>query len=341
MSLLSGVYGRAARFRRAWYGRHPARVRQLDHPVISVGNLVTGGSGKTPVVAALAKMLLALGERPVILSRGYGRTRSADRVVIVSDGTRVLVPVRQSGDEPQMLARGIAGVPILVSADRYLAGRTAERQFRATVHLLDDGYQHFQLARDVNLLVMSPADFEERLLPAGRLREPIDAASAADALLVAGSEDDASLMSSRTGVSPAFQVRASYGQPAVISGGATAGAPRRVVAVAAIARPERFFSALAVEGWDVARRMVFHDHHWFSDRDIAAVRQAATETGATLIVTTEKDAVRLDPSRLAPEGDLAAAAWAYLPMHVSIEPATFEPWITSRLAEARRRRAAA
>jgi tetraacyldisaccharide 4'-kinase len=340
MSLLSGVYGRAARFRRAWYGRHPARVRQLDHPVISVGNLVTGGSGKTPVVAALAKMLLASGEQPVILSRGYGRTRSADRVVIVSDGTRVLVPVRESGDEPQMLARALAGVPILVSADRYLAGRTAERQFRATVHLLDDGYQHFQLARDVNLLVMSSSDFDEQLLPTGRLREPLDAASAADALLVAGSEDDASVLSSRTGVSPAFQVRASYGQPAVISG-RRGEEYRRVVAVAAIARPERFFSALAAEGWDVARRIVFRDHHWFSDRDIAAVRQAATQTGATLIVTTEKDAVRLEPGRLAPEGDSTAAPWAYLPMHVAIEPAAFETWIAARLAEARRRRAAA
>jgi tetraacyldisaccharide 4'-kinase len=340
MSLLSGVYGRAARFRRAWYGRHPARVRRLDRPVISVGNLVTGGSGKTPIVAALAKMLLASGERPAILSRGYGRTRSADRVVVVSDGTSVLVPVRQSGDEPQMLARAIAGVPILVSGDRYLAGREAERQFGATVHLLDDGYQHFQLARDVNLLVMSASDFDEGLLPAGRLREPLDAASAADALLVAGSEHDRSLVSSRTGVSPAFQVRATYGQLAVISG--PGGRQHtRVVALAAIARPERFFSALAAEGWDVARRLVFRDHHWFSPRDIADARQAAAETGATLIVTTEKDAVRMDPGQLADQAAADGPAWAYLPMHVSIEPGSFEPWIAARVAEARRRRAAA
>ncbi len=170
------MYGRAARFRRAWYGRHPDRVRRLARPVVSVGNLVVGGSGKTPVVAAIARLLLAAGEQPVILSRGYGRRHRADGVVVVSDGHRPQVPAEQSGDEPQMLARTLTGVPILVSPDRYLAGCLAERRFGCTVHLLDDGFQHLQLARDVNLLVMSRRDVDESVMPAGRLREPLDAA---------------------------------------------------------------------------------------------------------------------------------------------------------------------
>jgi tetraacyldisaccharide 4'-kinase len=155
LRFLSRLYGRAAQSRRAWYGRHPDRVRHLARPVISVGNLVVGGSGKTPVVDTIARLLLAAGEHPVILSRGYGRRRQADGVVVVSDGQSIRVPVEESGDEPQMLARALAGVPVLVSPDRYLAGCLAERRFGCTVHLLDDGFQHVQLARDINLLVMS------------------------------------------------------------------------------------------------------------------------------------------------------------------------------------------
>ena len=120
--------------------------------------------------------------RPAILSRGYARRTRSDGVVVVSDRERVLAGVESSGDEPQMLARSLLGVPVLVAPDRYLAGSLAERQFGCTVHLLDDGFQHMQLARDINLLVMSSDDLKESLLPAGRLREPLDAASSADAL---------------------------------------------------------------------------------------------------------------------------------------------------------------
>jgi tetraacyldisaccharide 4'-kinase len=181
VNVLSSLYGRAAQLRRAWYGRHPHRARHLERPVISVGNLVVGGSGKTPVVATLARLLCAAGERPAILSRGYGRRRGSDEVVVVSDGRNVLAPVSESGDEPQMLARALTGVPVLVSADRFLAATLAEQLFGCSVHLLDDGFQHVQLGREIDLLVMSRSDLDERVLPAGRLREPLESASAADA----------------------------------------------------------------------------------------------------------------------------------------------------------------
>ena len=342
MSLLGGVYGRAAWCRRAWYGRHPHRTRHLALPVISVGNLVVGGSGKTPLVLALARLLVAAGERPVILSRGYGRVRGADGVVVVSDGYEVLVPTSHSGDEPQMLARALPGVPVLVSPDRFLAGCLAERTFGCTVHLLDDGFQHVQLARDINLLVMSPVDLGERLLPWGRLREPLEAAAAADGLLVFGTEEDASSMAARLGVAPVFRMMPRY-DPLRFVGphGAAADSGRCVVAVAGIARPERFFAALRAEGWDVAREIVFRDHHWFSQRDLAVIQQAAAETKADLVVTTEKDAVRLPPDAgralTARREPTDSRPWACLPMTVDVDPpGRFAAWIAERLVAARR-----
>jgi tetraacyldisaccharide 4'-kinase len=297
-------------------------------PVISVGNLAVGGSGKTPVVATIARILLAAGERPAVLSRGYGRRRSADGVVVVGDGHRPQVPVEQSGDEPQMLASTLPGVPVLVSADRYLAGCLAERRFGCTVHILDDGFQHMQLARDVNLLLMSSGDLDEWLLPAGRLREPLDAARAADALLVSGDQHDVDLVASKVGVTPAFRVLSRQGEPRFIFEPRTRPtAGRRVVAVAGIARPERFFAALRGGGWDVARQIVFRDHHWFSRRDLASIARAAVDERADLIVTTEKDAARLTATDIAD----SPIPWAAIPLEVSIEPASFLSWLRERL----------
>jgi len=313
--LLSCAYGRVLLMRRAWYAR-PGRRRRLNHRVISVGNLSLGGSGKTPVVAALARLLRARGERPVILTRGYGRREVTEGVLVVSDGQRVLEPVSRSGDEPQLLARTLSGVPVLVCADRYVAGLFAERHFGVTVSILDDGFQHVQLERDVDLLLVSPADLDDRVLPSGHLREPLTAAKFADAVLVPGTEEDVAQVAAAVGHHNAFRIVPHY---ADLKG------PRRngeqtVVAFAGIARPERFFSALRSLGYDVARELTFRDHHWYSARDRETIQSAARETNASLIVTTEKDAVRCG-------FDVAA-----LPMTVSIEPAAdFESWLLGRL----------
>jgi tetraacyldisaccharide 4'-kinase len=340
--VLGGVYGRATALRRTWYARHPERVRALDRPVVSIGNLAVGGSGKTPVVAALARLLADAGERPAVLSRGYGRRDAPDGVVVVSDGARVLAPPERSGDEPTMLAHTLPGVPVLVARERHLAGRLAERHFACTCHLLDDGFQHLQLARDVDLLVVSPADLEERLLPFGRLREPLEAARAADALLVPGSESDVERVSRRMGVDTAFRVTIRCQPLQFITddpqgvGAACAAGPteRAVVAVAGIARPERFFAALGTLGWNLGRTLVFRDHHWFTPLDISRIEQAAFSAGAQLIVTTEKDAARLSPSLV-----LAPPAWAVLPIEASVEPADrFAAWLAGRFVQARHRR---
>ena len=238
-----------------------------------------------------------------------------------------------------MLARARLGVPVLVSTERYLAGQVAEERFGCTVHLLDDGFQHIQLARDVDLLVVTRADLEERVLPSGRLREPLEAASAADALLVGGTDEDVAVIGARLGVATTFRIARRFEAPRLVQ---PFGAPlpssigRRVVAVAGIARPERFFAALRAEGWEVATELVFRDHHWFTSKDLASIGRAALAAKADLVMTTEKDAARLD---------LVAGRephWAFLPMYAEVEPAgPFAAWIGDRLAAARRRRGVA
>jgi tetraacyldisaccharide 4'-kinase len=316
--LLSGAYGRITGMRRTWYARRPERRRRLHHSVISVGNLATGGSGKTPVVAAVAGLLRNRGERPAILTRGYARRESTEGVLVVSDGERVLEPVSRSGDEPQLLARTVSGVPVLVSSDRYIAGVFAERQFGVTVSILDDGFQHVQLDRDIDLLLVSMTDLQERVLPSGHLREPLDAARFADALLVTGTEEDVSHVAGALGHQTAFRVVPKYADLKVIKPRRDGG--QRVLAFAGIARPERFFNALRSLGYDVARELTFRDHHWYTAADLDAIQRAARDANASLIVTTEKDAVRCDL-------DVAV-----LPMTVQIEPAAeFESWLMGRL----------
>jgi len=335
VSALSAVYGGVARLRRSWYERRPASRARLPRPVISVGNIVVGGSGKTPVVAALAAVLTRLGHRPAILSRGYGRTNRPGEVVIVSDGTSPLVPVEQSGDEPQMLARDLAGVPIVVCADRFRAGLAAIERFNPTTLILDDGFQHLQLARTIDLLVISPGDLTEQLLPSGRLREPLSAARTADAVLVFGDTDDAQHVAAAVGVSRSFVVTRRLHPLQLLSD--TEGAPgfdaprlppagAQVAAVAGIARPERFFKSLH-HSYDVVSELVFADHHWFTDADVREVERQAREHGAAAVVTTAKDGVRLERHRAA-----MSLPWVILPIQVSIEPgAVFESWLQQRL----------
>jgi tetraacyldisaccharide 4'-kinase len=328
---LSTVYATAARARRAWYAHHPASRRRLGRPVISVGNLVVGGSGKTPTVAALASLLRDAGERPVILSRGYGRRGPTDGVLMVSDGVRVLEPVERSGDEPQLLARMLEGVPVLVGADRHASGRVAEQRFDATVMLLDDGFQHFQLERDIDLLVVDERDLGEQPLPVGRLREPLDAAAAASALLVTGDSTARARLCQALGVAEAFLLATHYGAAQPVSGrGDAVSCPQcsRVMAVAGIARPNRFFDALHQQGWNVVREVAFRDHHWFTPREVARLERTASDAGAEWIVTTDKDAVRLPES--------LADSWLRLPMRLTVEPAaSFAVWLLDRLAAVR------
>jgi tetraacyldisaccharide 4'-kinase len=323
--MLSSAYGAAVTWRRRWYARDPARARRLDRPVISVGNLSVGGSGKTPVVAHLATLLLARGERPSILTRGYARPQPRRGVTIVSDGARVLEGFAAAGDEPLMLARALPGVPVLVGVDRFASGQVAEQQLKATVHLLDDGFQHVRLARTVDLVLVDERDLSDRVLPAGRLREPLRNAAVADAVVVAGG--NAARVARQLGLRMAFSVARAVHEPRTLTGErASLARTAPVLAFAGIARPERFFDDLERAGWHVADRAVFGDHHAYTQRDVDALAERARAAGASL-VTTEKDAVRLSGMTLHDAGV------AVVPLTATIQPADeFLAWLLSRLA---------
>ena len=305
--------------------------RRLSKPVVSVGNLRVGGSGKTPTAEFLARLLMDAGEVPAILSRGYGRTDAAAGVTVVSDGVRLRADLARAGDEPLLLARRVPGARVLVCDDRYLAGKVAERHLGATVHVLDDGFQHFQLARDVDLLIVDLGDVNHpRTLPGGWLREPLSAARAADALLVTGADgpDGVAAVAERLGVATAFSLLRDVEPPVeeTVAGPKPLAAATRVVVVSGIARPDRFLAESADAGVEVAASLAFGDHHPYTAADVARIERQMVLADASAVLTTEKDYVRLLPLRPWP------FRVAVRPLDVRVEPAgPFESWLLGRL----------
>lgn len=310
--MLDVLYSGVARWRRRAAERRPASRRRLDRPVISIGNLSVGGTGKTPVVAAAARWLLERGERPAILSRGYKRRDTRPGVVVVSDGRDLQSSLDRSGDEPLMLARAVPGAVVCVAEDRYLAGVLAERQLGATVHLLDDGFQHLALARDLDVLVTTPGEIPNgRVLPHGFLREPADAAARAHMLVVMGAGAGAAASEAwELGIGEACGARRVIAAPRRVSGVASgSGADRardsglsggelppraRVLLVAGIANPLRFADDVRGAGWTVVGEQWFPDHHQFSTGHVARIAARAATSQADAVFTTEKDAVRFE-----------------------------------------------
>jgi tetraacyldisaccharide 4'-kinase len=283
--------GVAMRSAGLYFGLEP--VRRLRWPVVSIGNLSTGGTGKTPFTIALATLLLREGIHVDVLSRGYGRTSTEVERVNVSGSAE------QFGDEPLLIARR-TGVPVYVGAQRYRAGRLAEREAssKTGVHLLDDGFQHRQLGRQVDIVLVSSEDLADSLLPAGNLRETVPALRRASVLAVAVGDDSAveRLQSLGLGLrldQPVWRYRREMVTPEIPKSLAA----RPVVAFCGIARPEQFFSGLAQHGFEVAASRTFPDHHPFTGKDLAVLRRLVETTGSGALVTTAKDLFRL--------GDLA------------------------------------
>ena len=265
-----------------------------------MGALAAGGSGKTPVVAALARMLVEMGERPAVLSRGYGRADPVEGAAVIRDFEQTVGSLAVAGDEPWMLARALDGVAVVVAYDRHLAGRLAETRLGATVHVLDDGFQHLPLARGTDLVLLTAADLDDpRVLPAGRLRERLETARGADALLLVDVPADrrarveAELRPARSFTAHRrpgpVRMRRPDGEGAGLAPGS------RVAAVAGIARPGRFFDDLRAAGFDVVHTVAFADHHRYGRRDADRIQAGARRASAQAIVTTDKDFVRLEP----------------------------------------------
>jgi tetraacyldisaccharide 4'-kinase len=321
LKVLSTLYAAGARRRRERYARRPDLRRRLRHPVISVGNLAMGGRGKTPMAAAIAKMLVDMGERPAILSRGYARTRPDEGVVIVRDQQGIHADLPRAGDEPLMLARQLPGVAVLVSPDRYLAGRLAEHHLGVTVHVLDDGFQHLQLERDIDVLILAREDIAcPWTVPAGRLREPLDTMIVADAILTA---DDEVAVDPAGPPIPVFRMRRMAATPETARFDPA-------YAVAGIAEPSRFFADVREAGWPLVGNRAFPDHHAFSRPDVDRLFTEARGAGAATVVTTEKDLVRLLPFRPFPMPVVA------VPLVLEPEPIDeFRAWLDGSLRAAR------
>jgi tetraacyldisaccharide 4'-kinase len=284
------------RGRRRRMERRPERRRRLSRPVISVGNLSMGGTGKTPVVAAIAQWLITAGHRPSVLSRGYGRTDAVDGVTVVDRAT----PVARAGDEPLMLARQVPGATVCVSPDRYLGGVLAEK-LGCTVHILDDGFQHIELARDLDILVTTIGEVPNgRVIPFGRLREPKDAAGRAQFLVVTdATAGAASAEAWALGISLSCGVLRTLGSPIAVTGSGfqvpgLVPPGSKVLAVAGIANPERFVASIRESGYQVVEAMTFADHHRYSSKDLAAIEAKMKSAGASAVFTTDKDAVRFE-----------------------------------------------
>jgi tetraacyldisaccharide 4'-kinase len=279
-------------------------ARRLPVPVVSVGNLVAGGTGKTPAVLWLAEQLASEGRKPAILSRGYGGNAGAGALVVY-DGKTVLAEAEQAGDEPVMLARRRPASVIVAGSDRYRCGIYAVEKLGAGCAILDDGFQHTGLHRDLNLLLLdSSKPFGNgRLLPAGTLREPKSAISRADMAIftrwegrTGGEADRAEVMES-FGEDRVLAASHRYAGLSTLEDGRAIERRdlegRGALLVSGIASPGSFEQTVAGAGFDILGHLRFADHHRYSAADIEHVQGRAAELDAACILTTEKDAVRL------------------------------------------------
>jgi tetraacyldisaccharide 4'-kinase len=311
---LGMVYGALARARLRLYRAGFLKSESVGAPVVSVGNLTTGGTGKTPLVEWVARALARDGLRACVLTRGYGRADESRRVV-ASDGARVLAEVAACGDEPRLLAERLLGAAAVVcDGDRVGAARWARAELGAEVFVLDDGFQHLRIRRDLDLVTLDATNpwGGGHMLPRGRLREPASGLARADCVVITRAELAANLGELRAEVA-----RVSGGGAAVITsrlrtrgltplggfevesrvdrtlkpGVDTVGSP--VAAFCAVGNPRAFFEHLRRDGFELCHARAFPDHHAYARADAEAVSREARRCGARALLTTAKDAVKL------------------------------------------------
>lgn len=303
---LAALYGGVTRTRLALYRRGFLHSSKLDAPVISVGNLTTGGTGKTPLVEYLARTVAATGRKVCILTRGYGREKPADRV-LVSDGQSVLAGERRAGDEPFLLAQKLRGIAAVISdANRFAAGRWAITNLGSEVFILDDGFQHLQLFRNLNIAIVDGSNpwGNGHLLPRGRLREPRRELARADCILITRADHADNLQTLKGEIErlssnrPLFTSRMRVRGVRRLGGQAEAGSipeiSEPVAAFSAIGNQRSFVKQLEGESLKPVAVCGFRDHHRYSQPDIQETTDTAKNAGARSLITTEKDAVKLE-----------------------------------------------
>jgi len=303
LSVLSWGYRLALVVRERAYGWRILGTGRLPCPVVSVGNITLGGSGKTPMVELVARCLRELGTVPAVISRGYGRDTRG--VHVVADETGVRLGPRAAGDEPLLLAERLPGTPVIVGENRFEAGRVAIERCRATAIVLDDGFQHRTLNKDLEIVVVNGRApwGNRRLFPRGMLREPLSALRRADLVIVTNPGDSADLeaVTSTTRryneAAPVLMAVYEVVDAQEMATGRRIGVDelrgRRLLAFAGLGSPRGFAETLTAAGVGVAGLVEYPDHHWFAEGDLGDLAQQARAIGAEGLITTEKDWVRL------------------------------------------------
>ncbi|HXG92139.1 MAG TPA: tetraacyldisaccharide 4'-kinase [Blastocatellia bacterium] len=303
------LYEIGVRLRVAAYETDYLKQKRLDATVISIGNITLGGTGKTPVVEFIAKYLRSEEHSVAILSRGYGRDSSGMRVLNreAGEAARRAQSFREYGDEPLMLARAMPDVPIIVHKDRYEGGRWAERNLGADVLVLDDGYQHLGLARDLNILLIDATDpfggFE--MVPFGRLREPLYAVKRADAVIVTRADRPFDQGQTNAIIKyfcgdkvPVMYVYSSIARLRHLQTGVLYDVSEfrrwNMGVMCGIGNPHAFADDILQMGMNIVSESFFRDHHAFTQADLDRAIQSARDQGADALITTEKDAVRIE-----------------------------------------------
>jgi tetraacyldisaccharide 4'-kinase len=286
MNPLTGLYSAATALRNSLFDRGILKSQRLRRPVISVGNLSVGGSGKTPFVIALGELLKTRGIQFDVLTRGYGRET---RGVLLVDPKG---EASEFGDEPLLIARRL-GVPVVVGENRYDAGRVAEEKFESQFHILDDGFQHRSLARDFDIVLLSQSDLDDELLPSGRLREPLSSLQRADAIAVQNNpaKDFSNKFTIKTGGAQGkfiWRMQRDF---------AAAAAPHEPIVFCGIARPQQFFAHVRDAGLIPAAELTFGDHHRYIRADVERLMKMRDKHSAEGFLTTEKDAINLGSLR--------------------------------------------
>ena len=300
---LSLVYGVLVRLRTGAYAAGLLKTKRLPCRVISVGNITMGGTGKTPMVINITGLMRQHGRQPLVLSRGYGR-QDEYATAVVSDGVSLLLDPAAAGDEPTLIANRLSRVPVVVGSDRYRAGTFAVERFQPDCIILDDGFQHIRLARDLNIALIDAGDPFGRgmLFPAGILREPLSALERADVVIITRVEqagDVASLKETIRRHTAARIFTARFAPRDLVDAASSEIRPltalngAAVFAFAGIARPGSLASLLDSLGAVVKGTAWYPDHHPYAKSDLARVFQSAVDSKATMVVTTEKDSVRL------------------------------------------------
>lgn len=316
------------------YDKGLLKTMQLPYPVICVGNITAGGTGKTPTVMHLARLFQTRNFHPVVLTRGYKR-KSKKPILPVSDGNAILTTPQESGDEPYLIAAGLKNIPVVVGTDRYNSGMFSIDHFGSDIFILDDGYQHLKLYRNINILLIDASNPAGNgcMLPAGILREPLTGISRADCIIISRADEGdkskaeelvrsfnkkAPVYYSSLKVSGIMDAKGKTYSPDFIKG-------KNLFLFSGIGNPGSFKRSVIENGGIIKGEIRFPDHHWYNKKDMDQIVKDAERLSVDAIITTEKDMTRLTGAGLFNDEGLVKPLFT-LKVEICIDKG-FDEWV--------------